>query len=133
MKFNSSWIEASTRQNRGSKRTNHRVNGAEIVRSHLRTLDSRRVPGHSLVRPLVRSHRSLIRMLRTARLAHALRCAHSCAHYFTYSAPELMGNGFISIDRMRRYHAVSTHSATPARAPLRRRERSKANLSNPMF
>ena len=33
--------------------------------------------GHSLVRSLVRSHRSLIRLLRTARFTRALRCAHS--------------------------------------------------------
>ena len=35
------------------------------------------VMGHSLVRSLVRSHRSLVRLLRTARFARALRCAHS--------------------------------------------------------
>ena len=40
----------------------------------------RRVQGHSLVRSLVRSHCSLIRLLRTARYARALRCAHSLAH-----------------------------------------------------
>ena len=51
-----------------------------------------RVLGHSLVRSLVRSHRSLIRLLRTARFARALRCAHSfaralrCAHSLARSA-----------------------------------------------
>ena len=44
----------------------------------------RRVMGHSLFRSLVRSHRSLIRELRTARFAHAL--AHSLA-------PEKEGRG----------------------------------------
>ena len=37
--------------------------------------------GHSLVRSLVRSHRSLVRLLQTARFARALRCAHSLAHF----------------------------------------------------
>ena len=36
--------------------------------------------GHSLVRPLVRSHRSLIRLLRPTCFARALRCTHSLAH-----------------------------------------------------
>ena len=74
---------------------------------------------HLLVRSLIRSHRSLIFLLRTARFAHALRCAHlfvrshirshrsliqllrtacfacalRCAHSFAKSlTPELMGN-----------------------------------------
>ena len=34
------------------------------------------VLGHSLVRSLVRSHRSLIRLLQTARFAPTLRCNH---------------------------------------------------------
>ena len=36
--------------------------------------------GHSLVRSLVRSHHSLVRLLQTACFARALRCAHSFAH-----------------------------------------------------
>ena len=43
---------------------------------------TRRVLGHSLLCSLVRSHHSLIRLLRTAR---ALRCALSFAHLPTYS------------------------------------------------
>ena len=35
------------------------------------------VLGHSLVRSLVRLHRSLVRLLRTARLARTLRCSRS--------------------------------------------------------
>ena len=46
---------------------------------------TRRVLGHSLLRSLVRSHRSLIRLLRTARFARALRCAHSFARSLTHS------------------------------------------------
>ena len=42
------------------------------------------VMGHSLIGSLVRSHRSLVRFLRTARCARAVRCAHSLA-------PELVG------------------------------------------
>ena len=34
------------------------------------------VLSHSLVRQLVHSHRSLVRLLRTARFARTLRCAH---------------------------------------------------------
>ena len=37
------------------------------------------VLGHSLVRSLVRSHRSLVRLLRSTRFARPLRCAHSLA------------------------------------------------------
>ena len=40
---------------------------------------TRRVLGHSLVRSLVRSHRSLIRFLRIACFTRALCCAHSLA------------------------------------------------------
>ena len=46
------------------------------------------VLGHSLVRSLVRSHRSLVRLLRTAR---ALRCAHSFARSLTSLTPSLVG------------------------------------------
>ena len=47
--------------------------------------------GHSLVRLLIHSHRSLICSLRTARFNRALRCAHSFAHALTL---ELMGKRF---------------------------------------
>ena len=53
-----------------------------------------RVLGHSLVRSLVRSHRSLIRWLRTARFARALRCAHSFARSLTHSLPSSWERGF---------------------------------------
>ena len=49
------------------------------------------VLGHSLVRSLVRSHRSLARLLRTARFARALRCAHSFARSLTSLTPLLVG------------------------------------------
>ena len=39
----------------------------------------------------VRSHRSLVRMLRTARFARALRCAHSFARSLTSLTPSLVG------------------------------------------
>ena len=43
------------------------------------------VPGHSLVRSLVRSHRSLVRLLRTACFPCALHCAYSFACSLTSS------------------------------------------------
>ena len=46
---------------------------------------TRGVLGHLLLRSLVRTHRSLIRLLRTARFARALRCAHSLARSLTRS------------------------------------------------
>ena len=49
---------------------------------------TRRELGHSLLRSLIRSHRSLIRLLRTARFARAFHYAHLLAHSLT---PELMG------------------------------------------
>ena len=49
------------------------------------------VLGHSLVRSLVRSHRSLVRLLWTARFARALRCAHSFARSLTSLTPSLVG------------------------------------------
>ena len=49
------------------------------------------VLGHSLVRLLVRSHRSLVRSLRTARFARALRCAHSFARSLTSLTPSAVG------------------------------------------
>jgi len=55
---------------------------------------TRRVLGHSLLRSLVRSHRSLIRLLRTARFARALRCAHSFARSLTHSLQSSWESGF---------------------------------------
>ena len=56
------------------------------------TKSTRRVLGHSLVRSLVRSHHSLIRLLRTGRFARALirslRCAHSLA-CFAFASMEI--------------------------------------------
>ena len=46
---------------------------------------TRIVLGHSLLCSIVCSHRSLIRLLRTARFARALRCAHSFARSLTRS------------------------------------------------
>ena len=54
---------------------------------------TRRILGHSLVHLLVRLHRSLIRSLRTARFARALRCAHSFACSLTPSLPSSWESG----------------------------------------
>ena len=51
--------------------------------------------GHSLVRSLIRSHRSIFRLLRTARFARALRCAHSFARSLTLLTPSLVRKGMI--------------------------------------
>ena len=53
------------------------------------------VLGHSLVRSLVRSHRSLVRLLRTARFARALRCAHLFARSLTSLTSSLVGQWMI--------------------------------------
>ena len=45
------------------------------------------VMGHSLVRPLIRSHRSRICLLCTAHFAFALHCAHPIACSLTHSLP----------------------------------------------
>ena len=47
--------------------------------------------GHSLVCSLIRSHRSLVCLLRTARFARALRCAHSFGRSLTLLTPSLVG------------------------------------------
>ena len=52
------------------------------------------VLGHSLIRSLVRSHRSLICLLRTACFARALRCAHSFARSLTLLTPSLWESEF---------------------------------------
>ena len=68
-----------------------------------------RVLGHSLVRLLVRSHRSLIRLLRTALFARALRCAYSFARLLTLLTPELVGMRFLCMKWTRRLLTVLTH------------------------
>ena len=47
--------------------------------------------GHSLVRLLVRSHHSLIRLRWIARFARAFRCAHSLARSLNLLTPLLVG------------------------------------------
>ena len=54
----------------------------------------RRVLGHSLVRSLFSSHRPLICLLRIARFARVLRCAHSLARLLTHSLPSSWERGF---------------------------------------
>jgi len=49
------------------------------------TKSTHRVLGHSLVRSLVRSHQSLIRLVCTGRFACALRCAHSLAALHSFA------------------------------------------------
>ena len=56
------------------------------------------VMGHSLIRSLVRSHRSLVRLLRTARFARALRCAHSFARSLTHSLLSSWDSGVLLSD-----------------------------------
>ena len=57
----------------------------------------RQVLGHSLVRLLVRLHRSLVRLLQTARFAHALRCTHSFACSLDSLTPSLVGKWLIRL------------------------------------
>ena len=57
-----------------------------------RTAKNRDVSTGPLARPLlVRSHRSLVRLLRTACFARALRCALCCARSLTLLIPLLVG------------------------------------------
>ena len=56
---------------------------------------TRRVLVHSLLRIVIRSHRLLIRLLRTARFARALRCAYSFARSLTHSLRGLWEKGFV--------------------------------------
>ena len=53
---------------------------------------TRRVLGQSLLHSFVRSHRSFIYLLRTARFARALRCAHSSARSLAHSVSGAHGN-----------------------------------------
>ena len=103
---------------------------------------TRRVLGPSLLCSLARSHRSLIRLLRTARFARALHCALSFARSLTHSlTPELMGKWFMSTKSVRRFHTISTHCAvlpsipTPgcSRKIRSRRERIRAVVSRISF
>ena len=53
------------------------------------------VLGHSLVRSLVHSHRSLLCLLRPARFARALRCTLLFACLLTSLTPSLVGQGMV--------------------------------------
>ena len=68
-----------------------------------------RVPGHSLVRSLIRSHRSLVHLLHTACFARAFRCDHSLARLLTRSR----AHG-IFVNELHEFHAVSIHSLPPS-------------------
>ena len=83
--------------------TFHPTMGRTTVKTMRRELD------HSLIRSLVRSHRLPVRLLRTARLARALRCAHS----FARSLPRSWERGLslYSIYWMYFFHTVSSLSA----------------------
>ena len=73
---------------------------------------TRKVLGHSLLRSLVRSHCSLIRLLRTARFARALRCSCSFARSLAQSlTPELMEKWFLSMEWTRLFHIILTFCA----------------------
>ena len=88
------FIETVARRPKSRDKTSGENQGnqrhAALSRFYRRTLgrmtmnSTRGALGHSL-RSLVRSHRSLIRLLRTARFARALRCAHSFARSLTRS------------------------------------------------
>ena len=81
----------------------------QCVRNHSES-QTHRILDHSLIRSLVHSHRTFIHFLRTARFAPALRCAHSFICSLAHSlAPELMEKRFLSMNKMRRFPAVSTH------------------------
>ena len=67
---------------------------------------TRRVLGHSPVRLLAHSHRSLIHSLRTACFACALSCAHSLARF---RAPALMRKQIFSMKWTCHIHFVLTH------------------------
>ena len=67
----------------------------ERMRKRFRSMQStRRVLAHSLLHSLARSHRSLIRLLRTACFARALCCAHSFARSLTRSLRSSWERGF---------------------------------------
>ena len=79
-----------------------------MVRKYMKS--TRRVLGNSLVRSLVHSHSSLIRLLRIARFARALlRSFIRSSHSLTHSLPKTMEKRFMSC--MSRFHTVSTHCA----------------------
>ena len=75
------------------------------------------VMGHSLIR-------TLVRLVRSARFARALRCAHSLARSLTHSLPNLwecvifdahfqavLNHSGMAQFSTRRFHIISTHSA----------------------
>ena len=58
-----------------------------------------KVLGHSLVRSLIHSHRTLIHILRPARFAHALCGAHSFVRLLAHTlAPKLMEKRFLPMN-----------------------------------
>ena len=81
---------------------------------------TRRVLGHPLLRSLARSHHSLIRFLRTARFARALRSAHSFVHSLTNSLRSSWERGSCLWNDLRRFHTFSTHCGViPSRKECR--------------
>ena len=66
------------------------------------------VLGHSLVRSLICLHRSLVRLLRPAHFARALRCADSLAH-FAHSLAHGTVNDWIAIYSV--FFFILAHSA----------------------
>ena len=69
--------------------------------------------GHSLVRLLVHSHCSLIRLLRTARFAGALHCTHLFACSLTSLTPKLVGMCVI----LSQNYLILNHSAISLAQP----------------
>ena len=78
--WHSEWLSISYDQNKLVYANAFNTRCSDSGDLKIRTL----VMGHSLIRSLVRPRRSLVRLLRTARFARTLRCAHSLA-------PELVG------------------------------------------
>ena len=68
------------------------------------------VLGHSLVRSLVRSHRSLVCLFRTARFARALRCAHSFTRLFAHFAYSLARGKEVLLYEMKASRRLYTFS-----------------------
>ena len=97
-----------TKRDSGVAMTRNSKHKHNHTHTHAQTLPSGRMNmksmlralGHSLVRSLVRSRRSLIRYFCTARFARGLHCAHSLAS-------ELMGK--ILVYETRRFHTILTH------------------------
>ena len=69
------------------------------------------------VRSLVRSHRSLVRLLQTARFACALRCAHWFAHFAHSLAHGKVNDWMSQNDLVLSHSAASSSLTTPQLAP----------------